>query len=84
MEVAEVLGRQAASIFGLDMKDKVVSSFKRLIANFEFASCLKQEVNEMKFHRYANLRNAQFVLFNLCIIDNRLTTLKQQNTQIVP
>lgn len=66
------------------MKDKVANSFKRLTANFEFSRCLKQEVNDMKFHRHVNLRNVQFVLFILCIIDNRLKTLKQQNTQIVP
>jgi len=65
-------------------KNKVTNYFKRLIAKFEFARCLKQEAKDMKFHRYANLRNVQCVLFNLCIIDNRLATLTQKNTQIIP
>jgi hypothetical protein len=73
-------GPTSCICFQLEMKDKVANSFKRLMANFEFASCLKQEANDMKSHRYANLRNAQFLLFSLCVIDNRLTTLKQQNT----
>lgn len=73
------MGRQAASIFKLEMEDKVANSFERVIANFEFARGLKQEDNDMKFHRYANLRIAQFVLFILGIIDNRLTTLKEEN-----
>jgi len=65
-------------------KNKVANYFKRLIANFEFARCLKQGAKDMKFPRYANLRNVQCVLFNLCVIDNRLATLTQQNTQIIP
>jgi len=63
------------------MKYKEASYFKRLIANFEFARCVKQEANHMKFHRYSKFRNAQFVLFILHIIDNRLKAPKQQKTQ---
>jgi len=63
------------------MKDKETNYFKRLIANFEFARCVKREANHMKFHRYFLFRNAQFVLFILHIVDNRLKASEQQKTQ---
>jgi len=73
------LGRQAASIFKLEMEGKVANSFERVIANFEFALCRKQEANDMKLHRYANLRIAQFVLFCALLITD-IKTQTQQNT----
>jgi hypothetical protein len=66
------------------MKDKVTNYFKRLIANFEFARCVKQAANDMKFHCNAKFRSAQFVSFILYIIDERLTTPKQQKHKLVP